>query len=207
METFNKARQRLSSTPLAIRVAGLYLIAALVVIGSLLMREAVLSYKLSQQNTLGASQTQPSLPESQPTYVGSPDRLVIERLGINLAIKPGAYDRETSEWTLTDTDAFFATITDMPNDERGSTFIYGHNRPQAFEPLKDITNGDIVKIRTKNGLEFTYEYRRDAVVEPTVTKVLTEDPEDPQLVLMTCEGVWNEVRRMMYFSLKEVKNA
>lgn len=204
MTTQPKAPRRLSSTSLPIRVVGLYGFLGLLV-GLVFLYQAAVPKALPPPPTQ-LSTVNVDLPNSQPTKTGTPNRLVVPRLGLTLPILNGYYDPQTNDWTLSDTDAFFATMTDLPNDKRGSTFIYGHNRPTAFESLKNIAAGDTVDVYTSNGLKFTYEYAQDAIIQPTTTNVLNDDPDHPQLVLMTCEGVWSEVRRLMYFNLKEVRN-
>lgn len=131
---------------------------------------------------------------------GLPVRITVERLGIDLPINQGTYDAKTGEWTLSDTAAYFAVITDQPNDLSGSTFVYGHNRASVFEPLADIQVGDVVRIYTDNNYIFTYTYAQDASVTPDMTDVLYEHPTLPRLVLMTCEGIWSATRRIMYFT-------
>jgi len=135
---------------------------------------------------------------------GQPTRITVDRLGINLTVKDGYYESSTKEWTLSDNAAYFAAMTTPPNDSHGNTFIYGHNTSKIFAPLKDISVGDIVSIYTSNGHIFRYTYRSDAVVTPDITKVLYDDPSSPQLTIMTCEGIWSKVRRIMYFDFKEV---
>lgn len=207
MATLRNARLQRSPS-LAIRVAGLYVFVGILV-GFGVFYQTVLKQPVEPvaNSRLVVEQLQPSLPTDIPVKTGSPSRLIVERLNLELPIKNGYYNSETSEWTLSDTDAFYATMTDRPNDDRGSTFIYGHNRPTAFEPLKNIKSGDTVKVVTTNGLIFTYSYARDALIQPTTTNVLNEDPDTPQLVLMTCEGIFNEVRRTMYFTFKGVHDA
>jgi sortase (surface protein transpeptidase) len=133
-----------------------------------------------------------------------PRRLSIDRLGVNLNIRDGLYDAESQQWTLNDTDAFFATVSDPPTSAAGSTFIYGHNRPTAFGPLADLGVEDVVELSDEDGTTFRYAYVRDARVAPSFTEVLYEESDTPQLILMTCEGIFNEVRRVMYFTLVEV---
>lgn len=142
----------------------------------------------------------------QATVVRTLDasRLSIERLGVRLDIRDGVYDAASQQWTLNDTDAFFATVSDPPTTAAGSTFIYGHNRPTAFGPLAALGVDDVVELSDENGTTFRYTYVRDARVAPSFTEVLYEESDTPQLILMTCDGIFNEVRRVMYFTLVEV---
>ncbi|HWT39717.1 MAG TPA: sortase [Dongiaceae bacterium] len=135
---------------------------------------------------------------------GMPTRIVVPRLNIDLPIQQGTYDAKTGEWTLSNTSAYFATITDEPNDYKGSTFIYGHNRRSVFAAFSGVQQGDEVQIMTDNGHTFTYSYNGDQSVNPDVTSILYEHPQPPQLVVMTCEGLWSTTRRVMYFTLTGV---
>lgn len=141
---------------------------------------------------------------AQRVVQGAPLRIQVDRLDIDLPINEGTYDAKTGEWTLSESAAYFATITDQPNDYKGSTFIYGHNRRSVFAPLAAIKAGDTVRITTNNHHSFTYTYLRDASIAPDMTSILYEHPEPPQLVLMTCEGVFSATRRIMYFTLTGV---
>jgi LPXTG-site transpeptidase (sortase) family protein len=141
---------------------------------------------------------------SEQILSGHPISFAIEELGINLPIRDGVYNTQTNDWTLSGDAVFFAALTTEPNEASGNTFIYGHNQPQVIGPMKDIAVGDIVTNKTSNGHTFLYEYVRDAIIAPTFTEVLREDPKTPQLTVMTCEGIWSETRRLMYFDLVEV---
>lgn len=135
---------------------------------------------------------------------GQPTRFSIGRLDIDLPVHDGVYDSASQTWTLSTDAVYFATVTTRPNDNRGNTFIYGHNQPQVIGSMQDIKIGDIVTIQTSNNHTFRYAYSHDAIVTPEFTAVLDEDSATPQLTVMTCEGIWSEARRLMYFNLVEV---
>lgn len=147
---------------------------------------------------------QPSAVIVESTISGKPVSIHVPRLGIELAIVDGAYDRATDSWTLTDDKAQFATMTDQPNDHSGNTFIYGHNTDQVFARLSGLISGDIVEVKTDNGHTFSYVYSGEQSVLPTNTSVLSDTPATPRLTLMTCEGWLSQTRRIMYFDFKEV---
>lgn len=193
---------RLSSVPLIIRIVGLYLATALFFTGLLALQPSQPTAQIIEQRREALS-AQVEVITQQEEIRGTPARLVVDRLALDLPVKDGTFDPITGEWTLSDTDAFYATMTDAPSNRPGSTFIYGHNRPAAFGPLQSITAGDTVTIFTTSGAKLIYTYREDAVVTPEFTSILYEDSDVPQLILMTCEGLWSEVRRVMYFTLSE----
>ena len=193
----------MTNIPLFVRVVCLYIIAGLIIWGG-----AQLSSRQSNAATFQVVQTSSSLQPAVASVAiksGQPSRLVIERLGIDLSVRDGIYDNTTDEWTLSDDAAFFARMTTLPNDTRGNTFIYGHNTDQVLASVKDLIVGDIVKLVATNGLTFTYSYRDDDIVAPNATAVLEANFSTPQLTLMTCEGIWSNERRLMYFEFKEVQ--
>ena len=147
-----------------------------------------------------------SLVTAKPTPIekqiitGKPISIAVARLAINLPIHNGTYDDKTGQWSLSDDAAYFATITKQPNDQSGNTFIYGHNTQRIFAPLSQLVKGDTVTIKTANGHTFTYSYTGDTFVPPDLTSVLYDNPASPRLTIMTCEGVWSQARRLMYFN-------
>lgn len=191
--------------PLWGRIVVLYGLTGLLITTTVLLRPAGPTVRYDEAVPVEL-QAQTAEVQVEPEVVKTLDanRLSIARLGVDLAIRDGYYDPATKEWTLSDTEAFFATVSDRPTNGPSNTFIYGHNRPLAFAPLIDLGVDDIVELSDANGTVFRYAYVRDARVAPTVTNVLYEDSDTPQLVLMTCDGLFNEVRRVMYFTLVEV---
>jgi LPXTG-site transpeptidase (sortase) family protein len=194
-------KQFMTKIPLLIRAVSLYVIAGALLYGG---GTIVAAYTPDPQ-PVAQIVTAPKIKIlSQQVISGHPVSFSVEKLDIKLPVKDGTYDPQTDQWTLTNDAVFFAAMTTEPNDTQGNTFIYGHNQPQVIEPMKDIAVGDIVTIKTSNGHTFRYEYVRDTIIAPTFTDVLNEDPEKPQLTVMTCEGIWSETRRLMYFDFVEV---
>jgi len=141
----------------------------------------------------------------QPQAItGVPDRLLIPRLGINLPIADGVYDPATETWTLSKTAVHYAVMTRLPNDKSGHTLIYGHNTVQLLSPTRLLQPGDILQIVSKEGLTYNYVYVADNKVDPSNTQVLTQTSEKPMLTLLTCNGLFNEVRRLMSFEFVSI---
>ncbi|MBC7764312.1 sortase [Microbacteriaceae bacterium] len=193
-------KMNIEKVPLLVRVVPLY-----VVFGALFFFTQAF---FPQSEKIAATIQQPisraSAPSSDSIISGRPNRIVVESLGIDLFIKDGTYNPSTKEWTLSNDIAYFAEMTTPANNSHGSTFIYGHNTEAIFAKFKNISSNVIVKIYTTNGHIFEYTYRNDAIVTPNITNVLYENPESPQLTVMTCEGAWSKVRRIMYFDFKVV---
>jgi LPXTG-site transpeptidase (sortase) family protein len=189
----------LTKIPLVIRVVSLYSIVGI----------ASFCASLLIPNTVPAvaQTTTPVVPKqrilSQEIISGKPVRFSVERLKIDLPVRDGVYDAQTQEWTLSNDAVYFATITAQPNDNRGNTFIYGHNQDAVIGRMQDVTVGDVVVIQTDNNT-FRYAYSHDSIVKPDFTAALSATSDTPQLTVMTCEGIWSSERRLMYFTLVEV---
>lgn len=136
---------------------------------------------------------------------GQPVLFRVDRLNVSLPVKPGLYDASTDSWTLSDEAVYHANMTPMPNNQAGSTFIYGHNRDMVLAKLDGLVVGDVAIIETANGHIFTYNYVNDSIVQSDATNVLFEKDGPPRLTVMTCDGFFSQMRRLMYFNLSEAK--
>jgi len=197
-------RNIIAKTPLFLRVVSLY-----VVIGMIF--GLVFQFQTVQNKTsfnIVPVRQEKIIDQPRPTakaiIKGEPLSIVLERLDINLPIEAGIYNKDTNDWTLSNDAVYYAQITSLPNDQRGITFIYGHNNKFVLGRLGELVVGDVINLTTKNGHTFTYIYSYDAIVPPDLTTVLYDNPESPQLIIMTCEGIWSQTRRLMYFDLQGV---
>jgi sortase A len=67
--------------------------------------------------------------------------------------------------------------------QRGNAVFAGH-RDTFFRPLKDLREGDVIRLMTTRGA-FEYRVTRTKVVPPTDVSVLAPSP-DRSLTLVTC---------------------
>lgn len=134
---------------------------------------------------------------------GYPVELELPRIGLILKVAPGSYDETVDAWTLSDDKAHYADITSLANNTSGNTFMYGHNTAQVFAPLYQLQPGDTAIVRTSNGLRFQYVFNGTQTVNPTATTVLATS-ETSILTLMTCEGVFDEARRIVVFDFERM---
>lgn len=196
-------RSFFGKTPLALRIVALYVGSSIAIVLSILVFQANQPVVYATENPVAAIKQAEAVVAKAPEIQGMPTQLSVERLGLTLSVQPGYYDDQTKDWTLNDTHAFFATQSVQPGTVAGTTFIYGHNRASAFGPLADLRTGDTVTLQLEDGHVLTYEYARDAKVTPESVQVVTEKSDYPQLILMTCDGLFSEARRIMYFTLTE----
>lgn len=142
--------------------------------------------------------------KKKPTISGMPVRITVPALAIDLPVEPGIYDPATSSWTIANKKAFFATLTALSNDRAGNTLIYGHNNRSVFRALHSISAPAQAYVYTDNGYIFVYEFQTAAVVNPSDTSIFGYKGR-PILTLQTCDGTWNEVRKLFTFTLKDTE--
>lgn len=131
-------------------------------------------------------------------------RIVIPRFGIDAPVRPGQYDAGTQTWSIASDAAQYVATTALPNIVAGKTVIYAHNTAKLFGPLvhAKLSVGDTVVITTGAGSVLIYAYTGQEDVSPTDTDVFKAAAVgQPQLVLLTCDGLWNQKRLLLHFAL------
>lgn len=143
-------------------------------------------------------------PRPENAIKGTPNHIELPAVGISLEVIPGYYNKTTQAWTLSNTQAMYATVTAPANNHDGNTFIYGHNKPAVFYKLLQIKVGDQAIVTTSNGHRFAYKMvsRRD--VKPNDGSLFTYQGP-PILTLQTCSGFWYQNRSLFVFDLVEAK--
>lgn len=141
---------------------------------------------------------------SVPAIVGTPVRLEIPSLAIDLPVGEGSYDTKTGEWTTGLSEAYHADVSMPINDSNGVTLIYGHAQTPIFINLPQIGAAALATVYTDNGYKFTYTYTTKIDVVPTDTSLFRSDGP-PTLVLQTCTGDWDRYRALFSFSLTKVQ--
>lgn len=177
-----------------------------IVLGSLMLFNFY-SVSSQQQSTLSGSAAAqiPSTmvqktEKSTAAIKGTPRFVSIQSLGIATNIVDGSYTSETGQWTISEDAAYYATVSDLANNESGNTFIYGHNSDHIFGKLLNITPGATAEVQTDNGYRLTYRFESTEAVSPTDVQSLAYTGSPARLTLQTCSGAWNQNRQMIYFS-------
>lgn len=140
---------------------------------------------------------------SAPLITGTPDRIAVPAVNINLKIIPGYYDPASQSWNLSLTDAQWGVMTARPNNKSGNTFIYAHARKNVFLDLPKVKPGDEAIVSSDNGHTFTYRFISSVETAPTDTS-LFDYKGKPILVLQTCSGLWYQYRQLFTFDLVKV---
>ncbi|HSX47403.1 MAG TPA: sortase [Patescibacteria group bacterium] len=155
-----------------------------------------------------SSNLQSFTPPLKPKLVeifGSPNRLVIPESNIDLVVLPGMYDRATDSWTLSGYDAQYATISSLPNNNAGQTFIYGHNNNYVFGALRHHTplKGQPALIYLSNGHILKYTFSSAQNIGPNDVSILNYNGK-PSLLIQTCTGSLNEWRTEYRYNFDKV---
>lgn len=120
-----------------------------------------------------------------------PTHMSIGEIGIDLNVAEGAFDKSTSTWTLDNTHAFFAKGTTTP-------ILYSHNQPKLFFNLRLANNNSRLVLTYADGSTLSLKYFATRFIDPNDGSILTESNKD-MVILMTCSGLSDEMRRVVYF--------
>ncbi|MBX4197159.1 sortase [Candidatus Saccharibacteria bacterium] len=133
---------------------------------------------------------------------GSPSRILIPSLSIDLPVISQSYSTTTKTWPVESGVANYATETALINNYHGQSLIYGHSTRAVFGKLLDIKPGAEVFVYTSNGRLFEYAYSGSQDVTPRQTEIVADMTKAPAgLKMMTCDGPYFEYRRLMSFKL------
>lgn len=132
---------------------------------------------------------------------GTPVKLLIPSLEIELNVVPGQYIGDSGVWTVSDVAANYVQSSAQLNTEADKTFIYGHATRQVFGKTVELKPGDIVYVYDAQGDVFEYAFTSSRIVAPTDVGVLDDIKGKPGLILMSCDGFYYQDRRLMYFDL------
>lgn len=126
---------------------------------------------------LDADQRSERSPEPSPHPDGLVGRLVCDRIGLDVIVVDGV-DRATLR------RAAGRDPRGVRPGEMGNVAIAAH-RDTYFRPLRNVDQGDEIRLETPDGEVYTYVVDWVSVVEPTNVRPL--DPTDqPALTLVTC---------------------
>jgi LPXTG-site transpeptidase (sortase) family protein len=134
---------------------------------------------------------------------GTPTKLIIPSLGINLPITPGYYNQSTKTWTLTVDKVQYATISAEPNNLEGNTFLYGHARTAVFANLHSIQSNAKALVETSNNHIFYYVLASVQTVSPSNSSIFSYSGR-PILTIQTCTGLFWQNRQFFTFDLVQV---
>lgn len=144
--------------------------------------------------------------EVREVTVGTPNRVVVPAVALDISVVPGVYTPESQTWTIGYGTAFHADRSVLPNDNNGTTLIYGHADWAVFGRVIELSEGATATVYTHEGNVFTYIFESNIQVEPTDTTVINARGS-PKLVLQTCSGPFDRYRTLVTFRLTGVQKA
>ena len=142
---------------------------------------------------------------SEPKAVklqGTPNRILIPSLNIDLPVVSQSYSPALKSWPVSAPTANYATETALINNFHGQSLIYGHDIRSVFEPLLSLQSKAVVYVYTDNGHVFKYNYAGAHDVSPRQTTIVADMAKQPAgLNLITCDGAYFQYRHVMSFKL------
>ena len=145
--------------------------------------DAVLTVQKPQHPSVATSR-ESSVAQKQPIHLSSDD------LDMDLEISEGSYDHATGSWTVGDTRVYNAVGTTTP-------LLYGHNTNVVFA---DLSKADV---NTRFTLHYStssevYRYVATRFVGANDASIVHETNNPDTILLLTCSGIFNESRRIVY---------
>jgi len=178
--------------------------AALIVGGAFVLNGYAISERV-QAEAIGNIANAPEMAVDQSVVAaeaiqGTPVKIDVPDVKVSIGVEKGYYNAKNGKWTLSDTSAFYGTMTAPANSKSGNTFIYGHNANDIFGNLRDAKAGMQAVVTTDNGYKFYYTLETFKAVSPSDVSLI-QPTEAPTLTLQTCSGTWYQYRTLYTFTL------
>lgn len=189
------------------RIIGLFIGIAMLAAGAgLIVPSAYYQHQSTEGTSLPIELKAPLLPQIPDVLSGTPVRLQIPSVSIDLEVAPGTYNEATRTWSISTTAAHYATMSVKPNNITGNTFIYGHYRPSVFYRLPKAALGAEAIITTDNGLAFHYTLSNVSETNPQDVSIFNASSSKPTLTLQTCSGTYFQNRQLFRFDFVSVEH-
>ncbi len=141
----------------------------------------------------------PTEPTPEPTVVAVPLRLVIDRLGVDAPV--GVYKLDENgvpEVPVADDAGEVVAWYDFSSKPGGGSnavfaaHVTWNRAPAVFSDLDNLQAGDVVRLVSDDGTEYTYEVFANFDVDPYDTESLKvmAPTETDTVTLITCGGNW-----------------
>lgn len=150
------------------------------------------------------SPPQRATPQTIPATQGTPVRVVVPSVSIDLPVKVGSYNPDSASWDVDMDNAHYADVSVPVNNSNGTTLIYGHAQSDIFETLPSIQPDAEAIVYTDAGYTFRYRHTSSRNVTPNDVSVFTASGP-PKLVLQTCIGIYSELRGLYSFKLVAIE--
>jgi LPXTG-site transpeptidase (sortase) family protein len=149
-----------------------------------------------------AAQAELDQPHRPVRLQGSPNRILIPSLSIDLPVVTQHYSVATKTWPVSAAEANYAAETALINNTKGQSLIYGHDNHAVFGPLLTMAPGTAVYVYTDNGHLFKYSFVGYKDVSPNQVSIVAGMANQPAgLNLITCTGAYFQYRHLMSLKL------
>jgi LPXTG-site transpeptidase (sortase) family protein len=126
-----------------------------------------------------------SLEKQQPTSIHIP--AIKKNLPIQAALV------KDNEWDMFDSSVAWLSTSSVPGE--GNVILYAHNWKNLWADLYKLVPGDEIEV-DQNGKKTMYVVYESRAVKPTDVDVILSDAN--QLTLYTCEGSFDQKRRVVF---------
>jgi len=141
-------------------------------------------------------------PQKPLKISGSPSRILVPSLSIDLPVVTQHYSATIKTWPVAASQANYAAETALINNTKGQSLIYGHDNHAVFGPLLSMPIGTAVYVYTDNSHIFKYTYAGFKDVSPQQVNIVSEMATAPVgLDLITCTGTYFQYRHLMSLKL------
>ncbi len=123
-----------------------------------------------------------------------PTAIKIAKLGLNIPVQAAVV--RGNQWDMYDHSVAWLSTSAVPGE--GNVILYAHNRKGLFRDLYLLKPGDSVLIQQRDKWVTYVVDESRAVKDSDVNSVLSLDN---RLTLFTCEGSFDQKRRVVYASL------
>jgi LPXTG-site transpeptidase (sortase) family protein len=138
------------------------------------------------------------IPSQSPTprIYGPPISITIPKIGKNLPIKPATV--RGNDWDMFDDAVAWLSTSAVPGE--GNVILYAHDWPTLWKDLYLLTPGDLIEVFQEGTGKRTYVVTvSKAVDQHDIQSILSDEN---RLTLYTCEGNFDQKRRVVYADMK-----
>jgi sortase A len=132
-----------------------------------------------------------------------PSHITIANANIDLPVV--SVPLENGTWKVNTGVANFAEGTSTVNTVTGNVGIFAHNRKDAFAGIQNLEEGTTIEV-SGQGYIATYRVEKTGAVQPDQVDVFYPT-EEPNLTLVTCDGVFSEKRYIIQAKLVSIRCA
>jgi len=127
-----------------------------------------------------------------------PTQLVIKKVNIDLPVEETAINNGV--WQISG-NVSHLTISARPG-EKGPIIMYGHNTNDRLGPIRWLSIGDIVQIKSADNKIFYYKITKLLSVSPNQMDIFTNIKTET-LVIYTCDG-FADLKRFVVIAAPEI---